>query len=73
MAEEGYDPDFGARPLRRVLQSYVEDPLSEGLLSGEFYPHDDLEAGLVDGEIIINVINRPEPEPEEHEPEAVVQ
>jgi len=36
LAKEGYDPEFGARPLRRVIQSQVEDPLSEKLLAGEF-------------------------------------
>ncbi|MGA9287658.1 MAG: hypothetical protein WBV93_04825, partial [Anaerobacillus sp.] len=33
-SEEGYDPDYGARPLRRALQRHVEDRLSEELLRG---------------------------------------
>jgi ATP-dependent Clp protease ATP-binding subunit ClpC len=36
LAREGFDTDFGARPLRRALQKYVESPLSIRLLSGEF-------------------------------------
>ena len=40
LAEKGYDPDFGARPLRRALQKYVESPLSVKLLGGEFIPGD---------------------------------
>ena len=36
LAEEGYDPDMGARPLRRVITSRIEDRLSDALLSGEF-------------------------------------
>ncbi len=36
LAEVGYDPDFGARPLRRALQKHIESPLSLSLLSGEF-------------------------------------
>ncbi len=36
LAEQGYDPDMGARPLRRVIQQKVEDRLSDQLLSGEF-------------------------------------
>jgi ATP-dependent Clp protease ATP-binding subunit ClpC len=36
LASEGYDPAFGARPLRRALQKHVESPLSISLLSGEF-------------------------------------
>src|SRR5919107_1142830 len=35
LAEEGYDPAFGARPLRRVLQRLIEDPMSEMILRGE--------------------------------------
>jgi len=38
LAEEGYSPEFGARQLRRVIQQRVEDPLSEGILSGQFQP-----------------------------------
>ena len=33
---KGYDPTFGARPLRRALQKYVEDPLAEEILKGRF-------------------------------------
>ena len=40
VAEAGYDSEYGARPLRRVIQDKVEDRLSEGLLSGEFKPGD---------------------------------
>jgi ATP-dependent Clp protease ATP-binding subunit ClpC len=36
LAEKGYDPDYGARPLRRAIQDLVEDPLAEKLLAGEF-------------------------------------
>jgi ATP-dependent Clp protease ATP-binding subunit ClpC len=36
LAREGFDPQFGARPLRRALQRYVESPLSVKLLRGDF-------------------------------------
>jgi ATP-dependent Clp protease ATP-binding subunit ClpC len=36
LAKEGYDPVYGARPLRRALEKYVENPLSIKVLSGEF-------------------------------------
>jgi ATP-dependent Clp protease ATP-binding subunit ClpA len=36
LANVGYDPNFGARPLKRALQKHVESPLSVSLLSGEF-------------------------------------
>jgi len=60
LAEEGYDPEFGARPLRRVLQNHIEDPLSEGILSGKFVDHDTLEVDYQGEEIVINVIGREE-------------
>ncbi len=40
LAEEGYDPQFGARPLRRTLQRFVENPLSKRILAGEFHEGD---------------------------------
>ncbi|MBC7833770.1 MAG: ATP-dependent Clp protease ATP-binding subunit, partial [Phycisphaerales bacterium] len=38
LIEKGYSPDFGARPLRRAIGTYVEDPLSEMMLQGDFKP-----------------------------------
>jgi len=38
LAEEGYDPTFGARPLKRVIQQRIENPLASKLLAGEFAP-----------------------------------
>ena len=38
LAEVGYDPVYGARPLRRALQQYLENPLAEAILSGKFLP-----------------------------------
>ena len=36
LSEKGYDPQFGARPLHRAIQKYLEDPLAESILSGKF-------------------------------------
>ena len=36
LIEKGYNPEFGARPLRRAIEHYIEDPLSEAVLRGEF-------------------------------------
>jgi ATP-dependent Clp protease ATP-binding subunit ClpC len=38
LIEKGYNPDFGARPLRRAIGQFIEDPLAESLLSGDFKP-----------------------------------
>ena len=35
LANKGYDPVYGARPLKRVIQKYVQDPLAEQILSGQ--------------------------------------
>ena len=40
LAKEGFDPVFGARPLKRTLQRRVQDPLALRLLEGEFQPGD---------------------------------
>jgi ATP-dependent Clp protease ATP-binding subunit ClpB len=36
LAEKGYDPAFGARPVKRAIQTYVENPLAKELLAGKF-------------------------------------
>jgi ATP-dependent Clp protease ATP-binding subunit ClpC len=36
LIDKGYNPEFGARPLRRAIEHYIEDPLSEAVLSGRF-------------------------------------
>ena len=46
LAKAGYDPDYGARPLKRVIQRYIQDPLSLKLLSGEIKDTDKIEAVL---------------------------
>jgi len=51
LAELGFDPEMGARPLRRVIQQKVEDRLSDALLSGEFKDGDALIVDVVEGEI----------------------
>jgi ATP-dependent Clp protease ATP-binding subunit ClpC len=46
----GYDTKFGARPLKRSIQRYIEDPLSEKILMAEFAPGDEIEVLLADDE-----------------------
>jgi ATP-dependent Clp protease ATP-binding subunit ClpC len=54
LADEGYDPDMGARPLRRVIQQKVEDPLSDALLGGDFGTGDVIVVDLnADGDVIL--------------------
>jgi ATP-dependent Clp protease ATP-binding subunit ClpC len=51
LAREGFDPTFGARPLRRAIQRLVEDPLSDGLLRGQFHSGDTVLVTAVDNTI----------------------
>jgi len=54
LGEKGYDPAFGARPLRRVIEHMVEDPLSEALLEGRFQPGETIQVDCQNGEIVLN-------------------
>jgi ATP-dependent Clp protease ATP-binding subunit ClpC len=51
LVSKGYDPAFGARPLRRVIQNMVEDELADGLLQGRFKAEDTVTVDYVDGEL----------------------
>ncbi len=51
ISEAGFDPVYGARPLRRAIQSRIEDPLSEKLLEGEFKAGDKILCDAEDGKI----------------------
>ncbi|MBT3189091.1 MAG: ATP-dependent Clp protease ATP-binding subunit [Anaerolineae bacterium] len=68
LGELGYDPEFGARPLKRIIQQKVEDPLSDAVLAGDFSEGDTVLVDLDDdGEIILTKELAPamdtEPEP----------
>ncbi len=56
LGEKGYDPVFGARPLRRLIQDMVEDPLSEALLRGDFQSGDTVLLDREDDEIKIRTL-----------------
>jgi len=48
LADAGFDPVFGARPLKRAIQQQVENPLAQAILEGKFNPGDVIEVGVVD-------------------------
>ncbi|MGT2846499.1 ATP-dependent Clp protease ATP-binding subunit [Streptococcus massiliensis] len=56
LAQEGYDPEMGARPLRRMLQTKVEDKLAELLLSGDLSAGSLLKIGVKGGELKFEVV-----------------
>jgi ATP-dependent Clp protease ATP-binding subunit ClpC len=53
LVEQGYDANLGARPLRRAVQRFIEDPLSEELLLGRFQSGDMILADMEDGKTVI--------------------
>jgi ATP-dependent Clp protease ATP-binding subunit ClpC len=53
LAEEGYDPEMGARPLRRIIQQKVEDPLSDALLAGDFVDGDTVMVEVEEGKVVL--------------------
>jgi ATP-dependent Clp protease ATP-binding subunit ClpB len=52
LGEVGFDPVYGARPLKRAIQAELENPLSQKILAAEFVPGDEVEAGLSEGIIV---------------------
>jgi ATP-dependent Clp protease ATP-binding subunit ClpC len=53
LIEKGYDPMYGARPLRRVIQDNVEDKLSDAILAGELGPADTAIIDLDDDNLVV--------------------
>ena len=70
VADKGYDSQFGARPLKRAIQKYLEDPIAEEILKGELSEGDTMEVDFdkESGEIRIVDKNKGEnKKPEEEE------
>ena len=49
LAQEGYDPQFGARPLKRAIQQQIENPVAKLILQGRFGPKDVIPVDVVEG------------------------
>lgn len=54
LAEKGWDPAYGARPLKRAIQRYVQDPLAEMILAGDVRDGTDVRVSAADGDITFN-------------------
>ncbi len=52
IAEAGYDPVYGARPLKRAIQQQIENPLSKLILSGRFGPKDTIPVRVDHGALV---------------------
>jgi ATP-dependent Clp protease ATP-binding subunit ClpB len=51
MGEAGFDPVYGARPLKRAIQQQIENPLAQHILRGDFMPGDTIRVGTVEGRL----------------------
>jgi ATP-dependent Clp protease ATP-binding subunit ClpB len=51
LADTGFDPIYGARPLKRAIQSAIENPLAKEILEGRFAPKDTILVNLKDGRV----------------------
>ncbi|HUA24256.1 MAG TPA: ATP-dependent chaperone ClpB [Steroidobacteraceae bacterium] len=54
LGEAGFDPVYGARPLKRAIQQQIENPLAQRILKGEFNPGDGIRATVRDGQIVFH-------------------
>jgi ATP-dependent Clp protease ATP-binding subunit ClpC len=59
LATEGYDPQYGARPLRRAIQRLVEDPLSDDMLRGKFHAGDEIVLDAREGTVVFEKRREP--------------
>jgi len=71
LIDKGYNPEFGARPLRRAIEHYIEDPLSEAVLAGKFQGKNLVKIDVQDEEHL-KFEGEEIPEPEKPKKEATV-
>ena len=57
LAREGFDPDFGARPLKRTIQRLVQNPLANKVLAGEIMPGTKILLDVQDGELVLRTVS----------------
>ena len=60
LAEVGFDPQFGARPLKRAIQRHLEDPLARRVLAGEFMPGTTIVVSAEGGELTLRGVHSAE-------------
>ena len=51
LGEAGFDPVYGARPLKRAIQQQIENPLAQRILAGSYLPGDRIRVGVTKGEL----------------------
>jgi ATP-dependent Clp protease ATP-binding subunit ClpC len=64
LIDKGYNPEFGARPLRRAIEHYIEDLLSEAMLRGQFKDKNHIKVDVLDEDHLKLEATKEAPEPE---------
>jgi ATP-dependent Clp protease ATP-binding subunit ClpC len=72
MVEHGYDREFGARPLRRLIQSSIEDKLSDAVLGGRFVAGDRVMVDAEGDEVVLRKGNPSDEEPDDERTEEAI-
>jgi len=54
LVDKGYDPTYGARPMRRAVERFLEDPLAEEILKGNLHPNEPITVSVGDGKLVFN-------------------
>ncbi len=57
LAERGFNPLYGARPLKRVIQTWIQDPLADLLLSGNLADNQQLTISIANGELVFSSVD----------------
>jgi len=63
LASDGYDPVYGARPLKRLIQQQIENPLARRILAGEFGPGDEISVDARGERYVLEAVTKDEPVP----------
>jgi ATP-dependent Clp protease ATP-binding subunit ClpC len=62
LVEKGYDPNYGARPMRRAVERYLEDPLAEEILKGNFVPNEPVIVSVGEDKLLFKQKESAKPE-----------
>ena len=62
LVEKGYDPTYGARPMRRAVERFLEDRLAEEILKGNLLPSEPIVVSEEEGKLVFNQKSKRQPE-----------
>jgi len=68
LIEQGYSDEYGARPLRRAVQTHVDDALADAILAGQLLPGQTAQLSMAEGAIQVTATGTPTPAPQTSRP-----